>query len=191
VSLNLRYPTAGETSASLLRIMGAGVPVLVSRTGSFEELPDDAAGKVDVGDIEEELLVEYLLLLARRPDVRAAMSAAARRYVAEQHTLEGAARGYLEFITSLDASRREPARIEVPPVPPAPMPDFSKVRGLAVECEPERQRAELPPDDPLAVIAEAAAEMGVTERDTAALEYIGEAVGPLLGGDGAAGERGR
>ena len=58
VCLNLRYPTAGETSASLLRIMGAGVPVLVSRTGSFEELPDDAAGKVDVGDIEEEFDVE-------------------------------------------------------------------------------------------------------------------------------------
>jgi hypothetical protein len=169
--------------------MGAGVPVLVSRTGSFEELPDDAAGKVGVGDIEEELLVEYLLLLARRPDVRAAMSAAARRYVAEQHTLEGAARGYLEFITSLDAARSEPARIEVPPVPP--MPDFSKVRGPSVTVEPERPRAELAPDDPLAVIAEAAAEMGVTERDTAALEYIGEAVGPLLGGDGAAGERGR
>ena len=188
VSLNLRYPTAGETSASLLRIMGAGVPVLVSRTGSFEELPDDAAGKVDVGDIEEELLVEYLLLLARRPDVRAAMSAAARRYVAEQHTLEGAARGYLEFITSLDTARREPARIEVPPVPPAPTPDFGKVRGPTVECEPEHARAALPPDDPLAVIAEAAAEMGVTERDTAALEYIGKAVGPLRGGDGAAGE---
>ena len=44
---------------------------------------------------------------------------------------------------------------------------------------------------PLAVLAEAAAEMGVTERDTAALEYIGEAVGGLIGGDGAAGERGR
>ena len=101
------------------------------------------------------------------------------------------ARSYLEFITSLDAARREPARIEVPPVPPAPMPDFGKVRGPAVTVEPERALAELPPDDPLAVIAEAAAEMGVTERDTAALEYIGEAVGPLLGGDGAAGESGR
>ena len=100
VCLNLRWPTAGETSASLLRIMGAGVPVLVSRTGSFEELPDDAAGKIDVGEIEEELLLEYLLLLARRPDVREAMSQAARRYVAEHHTLEGAARGYLEFLVS-------------------------------------------------------------------------------------------
>ena len=52
--------------------------------------------------LNAELLVEYLLLLTRRPDVRAAMSAAARRYVAEQHTLEGAVRGYLEFGVSKD-----------------------------------------------------------------------------------------
>src|SRR5207248_6545821 len=82
VCINLRHPTAGETSASLLRIMGAGVPVLVSRTGSFEELPDDAVGKIDIDDTEEDLLLEDLLLLAHRPDLRAVMSANARRYVA-------------------------------------------------------------------------------------------------------------
>src|SRR5439155_11968281 len=73
VCANLRYPTAGETSAALLRIMSAGLPVLVSDTGAFSELPDAAVGKVDVGGLEEEMLLEDLLLLSRRPDVRAAM----------------------------------------------------------------------------------------------------------------------
>src|SRR4051812_49993379 len=73
VCVNLRYPTAGETSAALLRIMGAGLPVLVSDTGAFAELPAAAVGQVDIGGIEEELLLEYLLLLVRRPAVRRAM----------------------------------------------------------------------------------------------------------------------
>ncbi len=107
VCVNLRWPTAGETSASLLRIMGAGTPVLVSRTGSFEELPDEAVGKIDVGDIEEELLIEDLLLLARRPDIREAMSRSGRRYVAECHSLEGAAQGYLKFLASLSGDAHE------------------------------------------------------------------------------------
>ncbi len=40
ILVNLRYPTAGETSASLLRLMAAGKPVVVSDAGSFRELPD-------------------------------------------------------------------------------------------------------------------------------------------------------
>ena len=35
VFLNLRYPTAGETSASLLRLMGWGKPVIVTDYGQF------------------------------------------------------------------------------------------------------------------------------------------------------------
>ncbi|HET9015899.1 MAG TPA: glycosyltransferase, partial [Thermomicrobiaceae bacterium] len=42
VCVNLRFPTAGETSASLLRLMGGGRPVLVTGAGSFSELHDDA-----------------------------------------------------------------------------------------------------------------------------------------------------
>jgi glycosyltransferase involved in cell wall biosynthesis len=183
VCLNLRHPTAGETSASLLRIMGAGVPVLVSRTGSFEELPDDAVGKIDVDDTEEDLLLEYLLALARRPDLRAAMSHAARRYVAEHHTLEGAARGYLEFLVreSGDRSRESivlsPQAVEsaaatpslpqsqVPPTVPIPDSRFpiaaSQLPALA---------------SPIGILADAAAELGVVEDDDAILRYLANAI---------------
>jgi glycosyltransferase involved in cell wall biosynthesis len=178
VCLNLRFPTAGETSASLLRIMGAGVPVLVSRTGSFEELPDDAAGKIDVGDIEEELLLEYLLLLARRPDVRQAMSEAARRYVAEHHTLEGAARGYLECLVGL---RGESESVQVEPEGnyelritnyelPSPNTGAKVNRPLSND------------DDPVAILAKAAAEIGITEKDDAVLGSIAGALEGLVPG---------
>jgi glycosyltransferase involved in cell wall biosynthesis len=46
IAINLRSHTVGETSASLCRIMGIGVPAIVSDIGWFSELPDDAVIKV-------------------------------------------------------------------------------------------------------------------------------------------------
>ncbi|HEX8230226.1 MAG TPA: glycosyltransferase family 4 protein [Chloroflexia bacterium] len=190
VCLNLRYPTAGETSASLLRIMGAGVPVLVSRTGSFEELPDDAAGKVDVGDFEEELLLEYLLLLAHRPDLREAMSASARRYVAEHHTLEGAATGYLRFLASLSRKVAGEAEITLSPSAAAavhvPAPSGITTRipiGQAATPSPAATARKLPDNDTVAVVAEAAAELGIEEGDTWLLAEITRAIEGLAPGE--------
>ncbi len=93
--VNLRYPSAGETSASLLRIMGAGLPVLVSNAGSFRELPTGSVAVVPVGQIEEPLLAEYLIELARNEPLRASLGAAAHDFVASAHSLERAAEGYL------------------------------------------------------------------------------------------------
>ena len=96
--VNLRYPSAGETSASLLRIMGAGLPVLVSDAGSFRELPAGSAMVVPVGPIEEPLLAEYLIALARDGSLRAGLGQTAREFVASEHSLERSALGYLDTL---------------------------------------------------------------------------------------------
>jgi glycosyltransferase involved in cell wall biosynthesis len=41
--VQLRYPARGETSAALLRALSAGAACIVTKAGSFAELPDDAA----------------------------------------------------------------------------------------------------------------------------------------------------
>ena len=46
VCLNLRSGTRGETSSSLMRVMSCGIPVVVSDTGSFSELPDNIVYKI-------------------------------------------------------------------------------------------------------------------------------------------------
>jgi len=66
IVLNLRYPTVGESSGTLLRALGMGKAVIVSDVGSFRELPDDICLKVPVDATEEEHLFEYLNLLATR-----------------------------------------------------------------------------------------------------------------------------
>ncbi len=52
VAVNLRHPTAGETSGTVVRLLGLGKPLIVNETGSFAEIPDDAAAKVPLDDSE-------------------------------------------------------------------------------------------------------------------------------------------
>lgn len=52
VAFNLRYPTQGESSASLHRLLGMGKPVLVTNIGSFREYSDSIVYKVGYGNEE-------------------------------------------------------------------------------------------------------------------------------------------
>ena len=91
-------PDAGETSASLLRLLAAGKVTFVTRTGAYAELPDNVCVKIEPDAFEKQLLVEYLDYFAARPDARTAMGTTARRYVQEHHTMQAAARAYNDFL---------------------------------------------------------------------------------------------
>src|SRR5436305_6420546 len=52
VAVNLRHPTAGETSGTVIRLLGMGKPVIVNDTGAFAEIPDDCCAKVDLDDTD-------------------------------------------------------------------------------------------------------------------------------------------
>lgn len=101
VIVNLRYPTAGETSGSLLHAMAAGRPVLVSRTGSFTEIPADAAIEIPVDALEESMLVRVLTRLADDEDLRRDIGDNARAFVATGHSLSRWTNGYLDAIAEL------------------------------------------------------------------------------------------
>lgn len=98
IAINLRYPTAGETSASVLRLLGAGLPTLVSDVGWFAELPDDCCRKVPPGAGEQKIILERLLELAGDGALRRRLGEQARDYVHSQHSLAGAAQAYISFI---------------------------------------------------------------------------------------------
>ncbi|HTS24766.1 MAG TPA: glycosyltransferase [Bryobacteraceae bacterium] len=121
IVLNLRYPTVGESSGTLLRALGLGKAVLVSDVGSFQEFPDDVCLKVPVGAGEEDLIFEYLNLLVSRPEVAKALGARARAYVAEQCNWAAVARQYVEFLEAVRKGAPWPAKPkEAPPTTDAP-----------------------------------------------------------------------
>jgi len=101
IVLNLRYPTVGESSGTLLRSLGLGKAVLVSQVGCFQEFPEDVCLKVPVGAGEEEVIFEYLNLLVSRPDIAQALGANARDYVARECTWASVARRYADFLESI------------------------------------------------------------------------------------------
>ena len=92
VLVNLRYPTMGETSGSVIRALSLGKPLLVSDVGWFGELPDDAVLKVPVDEYEVRVIEAALGVAA---DHGASLGAAARAYVAREHALDATADAYV------------------------------------------------------------------------------------------------
>jgi len=84
VVAHLRYPTARETSAALLRVLAQGRATVVSDLEHQAELPEDAVVRVDVTDEAGEL-TRAILRLAGDPGARARLGAAASAHVRQAH----------------------------------------------------------------------------------------------------------
>lgn len=128
LSVNLRYPTAGETSASLLRLLAVGRPVLVSDHAQFAELSDEVAVKAPLDfDHEVESLAGALSgLLSNRPRLLA-MGDAARRFVLEHHQPRLAAAAMIEACQ--EWATAAPLGGDPPPPRPPTTRTWGKVEG--------------------------------------------------------------
>src|SRR4051794_4965296 len=113
IVLNLRFPTVGESSGTLLRSLGLGKAVMVSEVGSFQEFPDDVCLKVPVGASEEDLIFEYLNLLVSRPDVAAQLGERARDYVARECNWGSVAARYTGFLNAVASGTEYQPGVEV------------------------------------------------------------------------------
>ncbi len=130
IVLNLRYPTVGENSGTLMRALGLGKAVVVSEVGSFSELPETICLKAPVDASEEDHLFEYLNLLVSRPEVRKALGARAREWVECECTWPKVARRYAEFLERIAGNGTAlPARETTSVEPPRPV--------ASVRVEPE------------------------------------------------------
>jgi glycosyltransferase involved in cell wall biosynthesis/SAM-dependent methyltransferase len=98
IILNLRYPTVGESSGSLLRALGMGKAVVVSDVGSFREYPDEICLKAPVDAGEEDHLFEYLNLLVSRPELARSLGARARQWVERECKWDLVAQRYAYFL---------------------------------------------------------------------------------------------
>jgi glycosyltransferase involved in cell wall biosynthesis len=119
--LNLRYPTAGETSASLLRVLAMGVPAIVSDYAQFADLPHSVALRVPLGEEEADALAGLLRDLLARPERLRAMGEAARELVRSRHDPAGSAEAVLDAAREWQALPPPGDPVEDrPPEVPAP-----------------------------------------------------------------------
>lgn len=94
VFVDLRYPSAGETSATVLRALEVGTPLIVPADRAFLELPDSCAVKLPItGDWDAELR-RALAGFLRDRSRQAPMRVAAREFVLSHARLTDAARAY-------------------------------------------------------------------------------------------------
>lgn len=136
IVLNLRYPTLGESSGSLLRALGLGRATLVSDVGAFREFPDGVVAKVPVGAGEEDAIFEYLALLTSRQDIRDGMGARAREWVTRECGWDQVARRYAAFLEAVAAGGEyvdAPGAVPLPEPPREPLAEY--VAGWAPDEE--------------------------------------------------------
>jgi glycosyltransferase involved in cell wall biosynthesis/SAM-dependent methyltransferase len=161
IVLNLRFPTVGESSGTLLRSLGLGRAVVVSDVGSFAECPDSICLKAPVDATEEDTLYEYLNLLVSRPGVARAMGERARRWVAEECNWERVAGLYLDFARAVrDGVEWKNAELQaavagaVEELPIEAIVDAPPAPAVAQQVTPEQIRGWASRDEDSAAYAE-------------------------------------
>jgi glycosyltransferase involved in cell wall biosynthesis len=189
VAVNLRYPTAGETSGTVVRLLGMGKPVIVNRVGAFAEIPEGCCAQLDLDDGEEELLVAFLQRLAVDVELRRTMEENARRYAEAHHSLAGSARGYAELLARVVEEGAAPFRA-LPPLAPYGEADVvaDLLRSVSAEiCDLGVGEAD---DEVLGAVAGALAELSGRFGRPAAAPDAGRRAVPDPGAGAGAGRGG-
>ncbi|MDZ4779399.1 MAG: glycosyltransferase [Planctomycetia bacterium] len=101
VVLNLRGPSMGESSGTMIRALGEGKALIVSNYQQFADFPDDVCWKADVDENEVPQLVALLEHLLRNPAARSQLGRNAQRWVRQYATYPVAALGYRQVINEV------------------------------------------------------------------------------------------
>ena len=133
IVLNLRFPTVGENSGTLMRALGLGKAVIVSEVGSFCELPSNICLKAPVDSSEEDHIFEYLNLLVSRPEFRRELGARARAWVEKECAWPRVARKYADFLEAITGQRVPNEELEAPET------------EMPVEARAESPHVDVPP----------------------------------------------
>lgn len=83
--VNLRYPSLGETSAAMLRILQLGKPCITNNGGWFSEIPDDVVRKVEISRLEQNLEAAMKELLMT-PQAAEKLGRRAADYIEEEYS---------------------------------------------------------------------------------------------------------
>ncbi|CAN5617462.1 hypothetical protein BH23PLA1_BH23PLA1_11480 [soil metagenome] len=133
IGLSLRRPpTNGETSASLLDLLRAGVPTITTDTGTFADLPDAIVRKIPWGQGQNDnaQLSAAMRELSVHREVREQLGQAAFQYVTKHHCWSYVVKKYSEVIEQAFAHRIGRSRLESTVPFPHVSPGWSQLTPL-------------------------------------------------------------
>jgi glycosyltransferase involved in cell wall biosynthesis len=102
VCVNLRYPSAAETSGIAIRMMGIGKPVIFTASEALARIPLNACLRLEVGPEEEQMLAGYITWLAENREAGLAIGRRATAHIAQHHAPEKVAREYWDVLTKFN-----------------------------------------------------------------------------------------
>jgi glycosyltransferase involved in cell wall biosynthesis len=97
--VNLRYPSAAETSGIAIRMMGIGKPVVFTASEALARIPANACLRLDVGPEEEQMLAGYIAWLAGNREAGLEIGRRAAAHIAQCHDPEKVAREYWRVLS--------------------------------------------------------------------------------------------
>ena len=100
--INLRNPSAGETSGIAVRLMGLAKAVILTESEEVSRFPDDACLRVAPGVAEQAELGHYMILLARSPELAGEIGRRAAAYIQTRHAVENVAGAYWEILKACE-----------------------------------------------------------------------------------------
>lgn len=81
IIINLRNPSMGEASGTLMHALAAAKPTIISNTNQYREFPDKVCWKVTHDENQAEVLYAYVRALLSDGNLRAAISNNSAEYV--------------------------------------------------------------------------------------------------------------
>jgi glycosyltransferase involved in cell wall biosynthesis len=103
VCINLRYPSAGETSGISIRLMGLGKPVLVTEGAENANFPEDACIRIPAGPAEADSLYHHLILLRSWAMAAVSLGERAAAAIAAGHGIERVGEAYWDLLRECSA----------------------------------------------------------------------------------------
>jgi glycosyltransferase involved in cell wall biosynthesis len=95
--VNLRVPSAGESSGIAARLMGIGKAVFLTEGPEVAHFPAGSYFPVSAGRGEETELEELFLLIAQQPELARNMGRLASEHVRREQTVDRVAAAYVRF----------------------------------------------------------------------------------------------
>jgi len=98
VCINLRHPSAGESSGIAVRLMELGKPVLVTESEEYARVPDGACIRIPAGPSERDSLLQHMVMLTAFGGVAGAVGERAAAHIQQSHRLELVSERYWDVL---------------------------------------------------------------------------------------------
>ncbi len=103
-SVSLRYPSAGETSATLMRSIGKGVPSIIFNYASYSDFSSKIAYKIKLDTHNTMYLENAIKALCADKEMRSELGENCLKVISTVHNVENVIEKYTHFINTIYAN---------------------------------------------------------------------------------------